>query len=137
MEFIKKYLFALITGIGLLAALIMFSLNVPNNREANVIERAIMNLFTPALKPVADLSGIVENIWDGYISLVNVHSENMKLHAAIRELESRLAAGDEALLENQRLDKLLDMKESIKAPTLGATVVGEDVNSWFRTLVID
>jgi len=137
MDLLKKYLFALVIGISLLLALILFSLNVPRNREANVIERAAMNLFAPALKPVANLSGIVENIWSGYISLVDVRSENLKLHTAIKELSSRLVAGDEALLENQRLENLLDMKEAIKPPTLGAAVVGEDVSSWFRTLVID
>jgi rod shape-determining protein MreC len=137
MEFIKKYLYALVIGIGLLAALIIFSLNVPRNREANIVERAVMNLFAPVLKPFAHVSSIVENIWDGYISLLNVQSENVKLHSAIKELGSRITAGDEALLENQRLENLLNMKESIKPPTVGATVVGEDVSSWFRTLLID
>jgi len=137
MEFLKKYLIALIIGISLLAALILFSLNVPRNREANGIERGVMNLFAPVLKPVAHISGIVENIWDGYISLVNVRRENVILHSTIKELASRLVTGDEALLENQRLENLLKMKDSIKPPTLGATVVGEDVSSWFRTLVIN
>jgi rod shape-determining protein MreC len=137
MELLKKYLIVLATGIGLLAALVIFSLNVPRNRDANFIERGVMNLFAPVLKPVANISGIVENIWDGYISLVNVRRENERLHASIKELGSHLAAGDEALLENQRLDKLLNMKGSIKPPTLAATVVGEDVSSWFRTLLID
>ena len=137
MDFFKKYLIALVTGIGLLVALVLFSLNVPRNREANFIERSIMNITAPILKPVAHLSGFVEDVWDGYISLVNVRRENVRLHEAIKELSSRLAVGDEALLENRRLENLLDMKESIKPPTLGATVVGEDVSSWFRTLVID
>lgn len=137
MEFIKKYILALVTGFGLLGALILFSLNVPNNREANVIERGVMNLFAPLLKPVAGISGFIEEVWDGYISLVNVRRDNERLHYAIKELSSRIAAGDEALLENQRLDRLLDMKESIKLPTVGVTVVGEDVSSWFHTLVID
>lgn len=137
MEFLKKYVVALITGLGLLLALILFSLNVPRSREANVVERGVMNLFAPVLKPAAHISGLVEDIWDGYISLLNVRRENVKLHAVIKELSSRLAAGDEALLEVQRLENLLDMKESIKPPTVAATVVGEDVSSWFRTLVID
>lgn len=137
MGLFRKYIFAFLTGIGLLAALILFSLNVPRHREANVVERTVINLFAPILKPVAKVSSVVENIWDGYINLVNVRQENVRLHAAIKELNSRLAAGDEALLENQRLDNLLEMKEAIKPPTLGAAVIGEDVSAWFRTLVID
>jgi len=137
MEFIKKYIVALVTGFALLGALILFSLNVPNNREANLVERSVMNLFAPLLKPVAGVSGMFEKVWDGYIDLVNVRRENERLNFAIKELSSRTAAGDEALLENRRLDHLLEMKESITLPTLGVTVVGEDVSSWFHTLVID
>ncbi|MEI6208883.1 MAG: rod shape-determining protein MreC [Desulfuromonadales bacterium] len=137
MEFLRKYIVALTTGIGLLVALILFSLNVPRNREANFIERGVMNLFAPVLKPAAKVSGFFENIWDGYFSLVHVRSENVRLLAAIKELGSRIAAGDEAVLQKQRLENLLGMKESIKPATLGATVVGEDVSAWFRTLVID
>jgi len=137
MDFIKKYLFALVTGGGLLTALILFSLNVPHNREANIVERTVMNLLAPLLKPFSRVSGTVEDIWDRYISLVNVGSENVKLNAVIKELEARLSASDEALLENRRLQNLLGMKESIKPPSIGATIVGEDVSSWFRTLVID
>lgn len=137
MEFIKKYMAALITGIGLLGALILFSLNVPNSREANAIERAVMNLLTPLLKPVAALNDVVEKTWDGYVSLINVRRENERLRHEIKELSSRIAAGDEAMLENRRLDHLLEMKETITFPSLGVTVVGEDVSSWFHTLVID
>jgi rod shape-determining protein MreC len=137
MDFLKKYISALVIGVGLLLALILFSLNVPRNREANVIERGVMNIFAPLLKPVAYVSGFVEDIWDGYISLVNVRRENATMNSTIKELTSRLVAGDEALLENQRLENLLKMKGSIKPPTVGATVVGEDVSSWFRTLVIN
>lgn len=137
MEFLKKYLFALVTGISLLATFVLFSLNVPHNREANVIERSVMNLFAPVLEPVANLSRTADDVWEGYINLVNVRSENAALLSAIKELNLRIAAGDEALLENSRLKNLLDMKGSIKSETLGAIVVGEDVSSWFRTLIID
>lgn len=137
MEFLKKYIVALAIGIGLLGALILFSLNVPNNREANLIERGVMSLFAPMLKPVAVMSAVIEKTWDGYISLINVRRENERLHQEIKKLSSHMAAGEEALLENQRLDQLLEMKETVKLPTLGVTVVGEDVSSWFHTLVID
>lgn len=55
----------------------------------------------------------------------------------IKELNARVVAGNEALLENQRLTRLLEMKKTVTAPTLTASVVGEDTSSWFRTLIID
>ncbi len=137
MDFIKKYLYQFLTGLSILAALLVFSLNVPRNREANFIERSALNIVSPLLQPVARLSNFIENIWDGYIRLVDTHRENMRLREDIRTLNIRVQEGNEALLANQRLERLLDMKKNIKAPTIAATVIGEDVTSWFRTLVIN
>jgi rod shape-determining protein MreC len=136
MDFFKKYMYPLLTGIGILAALLFFSLNVPHNREANVIERTVLNVLSPLLQPVSRISSFVEDIWDGYIQLVDTHRENLRLRDDIRSLNLRVQKENETLLANQRLEKLLDMKKSINSPTIAATVIGEDVTSWFRTLVI-
>lgn len=137
MDFLKKYLYPLLTGIGILVALLVFSLNVPRNREANLLERSVFSILAPILQPVSKLSGLVEDVWDGYIQLVDTHRENIRLREDIRELNRRVQDGNEALLANQRLEKLLDMKKSVKAPAVAATIIGEDTTSWFRTLVIN
>ncbi|MDD2900092.1 MAG: rod shape-determining protein MreC, partial [Desulfuromonadaceae bacterium] len=137
MDFLKKYMYPLLTGIGILAALLVFSLNVPRNREANIVERAVLGTLSPLLQPVYLVSSFVVKIWDGYIQLVDTNRENMRLREDIRTLNLRVLEGNEARLANQRLERLLDMKTNIKVPTIAATVVGEDVTSWFRTLVIN
>jgi rod shape-determining protein MreC len=137
MDFLKKYLYPLLTGGGILAALLFFSLNVPRNREANVLERSVLSVLSPFLQPVSRVSGFVEDIWDGYIQLVDTHRENLLLREDIRTLNQRVLEGNEAILSIQRLERLLDMKTSVKAPTIAATVIGEDATSWFRTLVIN
>lgn len=137
MDFLKKYLYPLLTGIGILAALLFFSLNVPHNREANVLERSVLSGLSPLMQPVYRTSRFVEDIWDGYISLVDIHHENQRLHEDIRTLNIRVLEGNEAVLANKRLERLLDMKSIIRNPVVAATVVGEDATSWFRTLVIN
>jgi rod shape-determining protein MreC len=137
MDFLKKYMYPLLTGIGILAALLIFSLNVPRNREANIVERTVLNVLSPLFRPVARISSFVEDIWDGYIQLVDTNRENMRLREDIRGLNQRVLEGNEARLANQRFERLLDMKKNISSPTIAATVIGEDVTSWFRTLVIN
>lgn len=137
MDLFKKYGFVLLIATGVLGALIFYTLNIPRNREANLIERGIMSLFAPIMKPAAQVSGFFEDAWDGYINLVDVHRENLRLREEIRELNSRVMAGNEALQAKQRLEHLLGMKDTVAAPTLAASVVGEDVSSWFRTMIID
>ena len=137
MDFLKKYMYQLLTGIGILLALLVFSLNVPRNREANILERSVLNVLAPLLQPVSRMSGFVEDIWDGYIRLADTHRENIQLREDVRSLNLRVLEGNEARLANQRLERLLDMKKSVKEPAITATVIGEDVTSWFRTLVIN
>lgn len=137
MDFFNKYKFPILAGCGLLFALLVFSLNVPRNREANAVERVLLSVFSPILKPVATVSGFVEDVWDSYVRLIDTQSENVRLRADIRTLNRQILERNEAYLANQRLKNLLDMKESIAEPTVAATVIGEDVTSWFRTLVID
>ncbi len=137
MDLLKKYMYPLLIGAGILVAMLVFSLNVPRNREANAFERTVLSVLSPLLEPVSKISGTVENIWDKYIRLVDTHSENIRLRDDIRSLNRRVLEGNEALLANQRLERLLDIKKSVKEPTIAATVIGEDVTSWFRTLVIN
>lgn len=137
MDFLNKYKYQLLTGIGILAALLVFSLNVPRNREANSFERLVLTVLSPLLQPVSRMSVLVESVWNSYIRLVDSNRENVRLREEIRDLNRRVLEGNEALLANQRLERLLDMKKSIKVSTAVATVIGEDATPWFRTLIIN
>jgi len=137
MDFLKKYLYPILTGVVILAALLVFSLNIPGNREANIIERAVLNILSPLLQPVSFAGRFFQESWDGYVQLVNTQRENIQLKEDIRKLNLRIVEGNEAFLANQRLERLLVMKKSVKAPTIAATVTGEDVTPWFRTLIIN
>jgi rod shape-determining protein MreC len=137
MDFLKKYVLIMLIAGAFLVALIFYSLNVPRNREANLIERSIMTVIAPILKPAARVSVFFEEAWDGYFNLVNVHHENLRLIQQVKQLNARVVEGNEVHQANQRLTRLLDMKNTVKAPSLSASVVGEDITSWFRTLIID
>lgn len=137
METFKKYGFIILLSTGIIAALVFYSLNVPRSRDANFMERSIMSAFAPILKPAAQISGFFEDVWDGYISLLDEHNENLRLREEIRELNARIIEGNAAIQSNLRLTKLLNMKDNLVSPSLAASVVGEDITSWFRTMVID
>jgi rod shape-determining protein MreC len=137
MDFFTKYKYPLLTGCGLLFALLVFSLNVPRNREANIVERAVLSTVSPILQPLFRVSRFIEDVWDSYIQLIDTHKENVRLRDDIRTLNRRILQDSEAVLANQRLEKLLEMKQGITDQTVAATVIGEDVTSWFRTLVIN
>jgi rod shape-determining protein MreC len=137
MEFIKKFGLILLAGLGILAALIFYSLNIPHKRSANFVERGVLTVFAPVMKPAIRVSGFFEDAWDNYLNLVGVRQENLLMREEIRELNARIVAAGETALTNQRLEKLLLMKSAVKAPSMAVSIVGEDLSSWFRTVIID
>jgi rod shape-determining protein MreC len=137
MEFIKKFGLILLAGLGVLAALIFYSLNIPHKRSANFVERGVLTVFAPVMKPAIRVSGFFEDAWDNYLNLVGVRQENLLMREEIRELNARIVAAGETALTNQRLEKLLLMKSAVKAPSMAVSIVGEDLSSWFRTVIID
>lgn len=137
MFFFKKHTLFILAALGILAALIFYSLNIPHKRNANVIERWVITVFAPIMKPFSQLSVFGENVWDNYFDLVNVRRENLHLREDVKALNSRVVAAEEVCQANRRLTRLLDVKNTIKEPTLTATVIGEDLSPWYVTLVID
>ncbi|MFA6822720.1 MAG: rod shape-determining protein MreC [Geobacter sp.] len=136
-DLLRKYLLSLLVTIGLLVALIIYSLNLPDAREANWVERAVGSILSPVLGPVKWLGTLPDRIWHDYLNLVHVRRENMKLREDIKTLNQSLVAAGELLQEHERLKRLLEMRKTVHEPTVAAAVIGEDVAPWFRTLTID
>jgi rod shape-determining protein MreC len=137
MDNLKKYGLIAIVCAVMLMALVIFSLNIPRNREANALERSLLTVVSPLMRPVSGVGRFCVDVWNGYINLVDVRQDNLRLTREIKELNSKLVAQNEAVMENRRLARLLEMKESLQAPTLTASVVGEDISTWFRTMIIN
>lgn len=136
-DFFRKYALSFLVGVGLLVALIVYSLNLPRAKEANWIERGVGGALAPVLAPAARLGSLPDRMWHNYLNLVQVRQENIRLREDIKGLNQSLAAAGEVLHENERLKRLLEMRKSVHEPTVAAAVIGEDVAPWFRTLTID
>lgn len=136
-DFLRKYALFLLAGVGLLAALIFYSLNLPHARQANLVEQGVGGALTPALSSSTHAGTLPQRIWRNYLDLVQVRRENVQLRDDIKTLNQSLATTGELLQENERLRRLLEMRKTVHEPTVTASVIGEDVAPWFRTLTID
>ena len=76
-------------------------------------------------------------LWEKYIGLINVREENEQLRQELLKYKVANIEYREALATNVRLQKLLEIKESLPPPTLTAEIVGKDPSLWFRTLTIN
>ncbi|MFN8944687.1 MAG: rod shape-determining protein MreC, partial [Pseudobdellovibrionaceae bacterium] len=72
-----------------------------------------------------------------YLSLLNIKKLNQELQLKNSQLEVHQTRFEEVLLENQRLRKLLDFKESSKMQLIAARIVGGDLFKDHKTLTIN
>ena len=81
--------------------------------------------------------GGVEGVWSGYMDLVDLRADNMKLEEDIQMLTAQALRAKELGLENTRLRALLKFKRSRRdLRTVAAHVIAEDVSPFARVLRI-
>ncbi len=135
--FIRKNSLQLLIGVALLAALLVYTLNLPSVESSNFVEKGINSTLAPLQQQASNGGGLFRRVWHNYIALVNLKQENKRLLDELKQLNSALIDANEAVLENERLNRLLDLRKIHKEPTIAATVIGDDVTPWFRSLTID
>ncbi len=137
LDFIKKYWIRILAGVALFAALIFYSLNLRHKEKANIFEKAVISVSSPIVWTVSRTDNFFSSIWDNYLYLVDVEKDNRKLRETTKILNRRLVESREAALENERLKKLIGLREKLAAPSIAATVISEDDSPWFKTITID
>ncbi|MCD4781499.1 MAG: rod shape-determining protein MreC [Candidatus Omnitrophica bacterium] len=63
--------------------------------------------------------------------------EYKKLRKEVEVLRARLVGFEEVIVENARLERLLEFKRELIYSSVGANVVGRDPSNWNATFVID
>ena len=124
-------------GTALLAALLFYSLHLRQKENTNAFERTILTVSAPVGGTVFRVNVFFAGIWDNYISLVDVRKENDQLRESVKKLNARVIQSREAVLANERLQQLLELRDAMHVPSIAARVIGEDVTPWFRTVMID
>ncbi|MDY6972282.1 MAG: rod shape-determining protein MreC [Thermodesulfobacteriota bacterium] len=81
--------------------------------------------------------GATEEFWLDYFDLVNVRRENRELKIEIDALRMENSRYLELLPSHERLQALLQFRQTIKRPALAAQVIGRDPTGWFKSIVID
>jgi rod shape-determining protein MreC len=99
-------------------------------------------------EPVKLISSITQQGFDGfsrgvrdttalYVNLIGIKKESRDLHSKNLELSTRLDEMNELQVENDRLRRLLEFKQSTKMDLVAAQVVGRDLVPDHSTLTIN
>jgi len=136
-ELLKKQKMLLLALGAIFAAIVLYSTSLRNREHANVFERGVMTVTAPLMGVIANANGQLLSIWNDYINLVGVQRENLELRESVKVMNRNVLEIQDAIIANERLKKLLDLKSSLTVASVAANVIGEESAPWFRTIVID
>jgi len=75
------------------------------------------------------------NLWAG--DIFKASAENKRLHRKLIRLSAELNNLKETKSENQRLQKLLGIKPSIRYKSISCRIIARNAGTWFKSLIID
>lgn len=87
--------------------------------------------------PVTTLTSSVSGYFGSIANLRTAQSENDALKQRIQELEVELKAKEDLTAENERLNKLLNLKEKSQYKVLNARIIGRDPSIWFDSSIVN
>lgn len=121
----------------IITVLLMIIITTVGRSHFNMPQKFGMDVVGKGQYVVTRMVDGISHVWDSYIALTYVRHENQVLRDELDRAISTNQEYREAMAENMRLHKLLQVKERIKPPTLTAKIIGRDPSLWFRTLTID
>jgi rod shape-determining protein MreC len=121
----------------LVLSVFLITVNARTPHHIDPVGVLLLEAMLPLQLGVTALSRGIERGWDGYFALWSVHQDNNQLRQRVDELEQLARRAIEVDLNNQRLQRLLDLKTRMTFPTVAARVIGRGPALWVNTVVID
>lgn len=132
----KQIRFFLLFGCLLTAIFILF-ISMAGRKEFTAPHKLGLEVIGPFQTVISNVSNYVSGFWGKYIGLISVRQENEQLRQELQKYKVANIEYREAVATNVRLQKLLELKESLPPPTMTAEIIGKDPSLWFRTLTIN
>jgi rod shape-determining protein MreC len=128
--------------IALFLCLILLSLFLTTLRtrlasRTSFFEALALSVFMPLQDVIDRVTQSVDDLWNGYINLIQVRSENLQLRKQLAELQGELHRYREAYLQQQRLRDLLGFRLPAFPNPVVAEVVGIDPSQWAEAITIN
>ncbi len=126
--------------VGLIVILIIPILLINVQRKPGEVAWFMKPVFfvtTSLQKLYVGFSSQIRGTTSEYLNLVHIKHENQDLQTQVSVLKAKLVQLEEIRLENSRLSKMLDFKESTPIEFVAAKVIGHDIVRQHSTLVIN
>jgi rod shape-determining protein MreC len=128
----------MILATALVLSFLLITLQVRHDRAVVAVTRHLLLLtVSPFIQVTAAVVGGVTDVWRDYVDLRHLREENKRLRRESAAAQRRIDQLEEQVLETQRLQRLLALRQVSQAEFLAARVVGKDATNWFKTILVD
>lgn len=106
-------------------------------KEFSTPHKFILEVLGTVQSAVYSVTESFRDVWYGYIALLDVRDENLRLQEEINKYQAINIKYREAVATNMRLSNLLELKEVLPPPTISALIIGRDPSQWFKTITVN
>jgi rod shape-determining protein MreC len=121
----------------LLLALVLTTMNTRLTTSTSFFESLAMSIVMPIQEALDGLMQGVRNFWKSYLDVLHVRGENFRLQQEVDALQGKLQRYEEAVLQQQRLHELLDLRAQVFPNPVVAEVVGIDPSQWAEAVTVN
>lgn len=89
------------------------------------------------LEVIASLDHGVSDLWQRYVALQDIQSENQQLKRDLEWVQEQNSQLREAAAATERLAGLLKFKEQATPTMVAAQVIGRDATNWFHAVILN
>ena len=132
-----KYHPPVVAAVLLIISLTVISYSASRLSETGFLRKMVLEAGAPVEDAVnVSLKGLHDS-WKRYLFLVGLEDENRRLRHGNAVLSEQLNHYREGYIEGMRLQKLLNLKDSLTNRVVAARVVDRNRASLFKTILID
>ena len=106
-------------------------------RPIYILTRPVVAVFSTIQNGFMSTAQGIGGIWKNYISLTELHQENVQLSKDLDRIKKENIALLEATAELERIREILELKKSSPYPMIAARVIGRDPTNWYQSIVTD
>ncbi len=139
MGFYKRYRDTFLIVLLLAVPFFFLRASIRNPEELNAVDRVLVRIASPVQYLASSAARLVSGIVGDYIYLVDVGRDNNKLSREVARLQQGERELAELKKENDRLRKLIGLRETVPVETVSAAVTTKTPTEYFRVahVVVD
>jgi len=123
--------------LGTVVATCLLLLTVQTRDRSTPTAEALGFVTTPIQSTLARVNRTAVNVWATYLDWKNVRAENRRLREENQRLRVESLRVSETTVENERLRRLLALRERLPLTTVSGEIIAREWGGWVRSLTVN